>query len=286
MRNLFFKLFSDAPLGSTIEIESFNIWHILYLVLIFGLIITAAFVFKNKSMEKKEKILRILAFSMIFSYLTDYFVHDFVDADINASGEYIRNGLNMDKLPFHICTVMCPIVVFTTFNNRFRRFLEPVAALAITAPMMYLVYPSTGVGGEPWCYRVVQTMFFHGVEMAWGILAVALGITKLQWKNIWKAEVLLIGITLWAKLGVTLLEYNWFFLLSNPFGIAVLDKAWLLPIVVPSAIFAIVTAVYGLKSAIAALCKKFGIDNRSLEVLAFEQQNSEALAEAAVTQND
>ncbi len=286
MRNLFFKLFSDTPLGSTIEIESFNVWHILYLVLIFGLIITAAFVFKNKSMEKKEKILRILAFSLIFSYLTDYFVHDFVDADINDAGEYIRNGLNMDKLPFHICTAMCPIVVFTTFNNRFRRVFEPVAALAITAPMMYLVYPSTGVGGEPWCYRVVQTMFFHGVEMAWGILAVALGVTKLQWKNVWKAEVLLIGITLWAKLGVTLLEYNWFFLRENPFGIEALDKAWLLPIVVPSAIFAIVTAVYGLKSGIAAICKKFGIDNRSLEVLAIEQPNSEALAEAAVTDNE
>ena len=285
MRNLFFKLFSDTPFGASATIESFDIWHILYLIAIFGLITLAAFIFKNKKLETKEKVLRVLAAVLLFSYLTDYFVHDFVYADyVETTGEYVRGGLNMDKLPFHICTVMCPILLFTTYNKKLHKFLEPVAAIAITAPMMYLVYPSTGVGGEPWCYRVVQTMFFHGVEMAWGILAVAMGLTKLEWKNVWKAEILLIGITLWAKLGVTMLEYNWFFLESNPFGIEALDKPWLLPIVVPTAIFAITASVYGVKTGIAALCKKFNIDNSSAEVVPFEKTETPALAEVAATE--
>lgn len=259
MRDLFFKLFSDTPFGASDfwHIESFNIWHFLYLILMFGSILLTALYLKNKSPETKEKVLRTLAFLLIFSYITDYFVHDFVYANFDeATGEYIRAGLNMDKLPFHICTSMGVIVTFATFNKRFERFLEPIAALAIAAPLMYIVYPSTGVGGEFWCYRVVQTMFFHGIEMAWGILMVATGKTSLRWKNIWKAEILLIIITLWAKLGATLLEYNWFFLISNPFGIEALNKPWLLPIITPTAIFAVVAAIYGINSGIKAIINK------------------------------
>ncbi|MBQ9733974.1 MAG: hypothetical protein IJV74_07050, partial [Clostridia bacterium] len=87
-------------------------------------------------------------------------------------------------------------------------------------------------------------------------LTVATGKTSLRWKNIWKAEILLIIITLWAKLGVTLLDYNWFFLKYNPFGIAALDKPWLLPIITPTAIFAIVAAVYGISYGVIAVMKK------------------------------
>ncbi len=253
MRELFFRLFSDTPLQSDIVIKSFNVWHILYVVLIIGGAIGLAFLLKNKNLETKEKVLRFLAYALVISYISDYFVHDFVYADFE-NGEYIRGGLNMDKLPFHICTVLCPIVAFTQFNKRFARFLEPVAALAIVAPLMYITYPSSGVGGEPWCYRTVQTMFFHGVEFAWGFLAVATGKTKFTFKNIWKAAVALVGITLWAKLGCTLMEYNWFFLRYDPFGIGLPE--WSLIFLVPLAIFAMVAIIYGIYYGVLAVMKK------------------------------
>ena len=259
MRDLFFKLFSDTPfgVGEVWHIQSFNIWHFVYIILIFGGIIGAAFYLKNKPATTSEKVLRTLAFLLVFSYLTDYFVHDFVYADFNeATGEYTRGDLNMDKLPFHICTVLCPIIAFTQFNKRFQRFIRPVAVLAVVGPMMYLCYPSTGVGGEAWCYRVVQTMFFHGVEMAWGALAIATGKTTLKWKTVWQPAVLLVCITLWAKLGATMLEYNWFFLRENPFGIEALNKPWLLPIITPLAIYIIAIAIYGINSGVQAIAKK------------------------------
>ena len=112
MRELFFKLFSDEPTGCGIVISSFNIWHILYILLIVGGMIGGAFLLKNKTMETKEKVLRFLAYALVISYVSDYFVHDFVYADFE-DGKYVAAGLNMDKLPFHICTVMCPIVAFT-----------------------------------------------------------------------------------------------------------------------------------------------------------------------------
>ncbi len=259
MRELFFKLFSDTPLGASEfwHIESFNIWHFFYLILIFGAIFFAAYRLRDKSTETKERVLKILAMTLMVSYFTDFIVHDFVYADFDeVTGEYIRAGLNMDKLPFHICTAMGIILTVVTFDKHFERFLEPVAALAIVAPMMYLVYPSTGVGGEMWCYRVVQTLFYHGVEMAWGILAVTTKKTSLEWKNIWKSEILLIIITVWAKIGCTLLEYNWFFLRKNPFGIDAINKPWLLPILTPTAIFIVVVCVYGINSGVKAILKK------------------------------
>ena len=152
MRNLFFKLFSDTPTGCGIEIASFNIWHFAYLFVIFGSIFLGYRILKNKSVETKEKVLGMIAFLLMFSYLTDFFVHDFVYASYNeTTGEYTNAGLNMDKLPFHICTSMGVIVTFAQFNKRLHRFLEPIAAIAIVGPLMYLCYPSTGVGGEPWC---------------------------------------------------------------------------------------------------------------------------------------
>lgn len=253
MRELFFKLFSDTPFGSGIVIESFSIWHFIYLLLIFGGAIGGAFLLKGKTAETKEKVLGILVYALVISYISDYFVHDFVYADFE-NGEYIRGDLNMDKLPFHICTVLCPIIAFTQFNKRFRRFLEPVAALAIVAPLMYITYPSSGVGGEPWCYRTFQTMFFHGVEFTWGFLVVATGKTELKFKNIWKPAALLAIITLWAKLGCTLLEYNWFFLLYDPFGLGL--PSWSLTFLIPISIFAIALAVYGIYYGVVAIMKK------------------------------
>ncbi len=283
LRNFLFKLFSDTPLnaGEKFLFMEFSIWHILYMIAIFGLIAFAALKFRNKTIETKEKVLRILAGALLFSYLSDFFFHDFVYAETLADGSIV-DRLNMDKLPFHLCTSMGIILFFVTYNKKLRKFLEPVAAIAITGSLMYICYPTNDC--EPWCYRLVQTMFFHGVEMAWGVLAISMGLTKLRWKNVWQAYVLLIGITVWAKIGLTVYGYNWFFLRENPFYITALDLPWLLPIIVPAAIFLVCVIVYGIKSGIAAICKKYGINNDSAEVIPFEKPEEPALAEVAATE--
>ena len=239
MRNFFFKLFSDTPfINGAVVIESFNIWHFLYIIVIIGGMIGGAFLLKDKTLETKEKVLRILAYALVISYLSDWFFHEFVYSDDGVTGA----GLNMDKLPFHICTVLCPIIAFTQFNKKFAKFIEPVTALAIVAPLMYITYPSSGVRGEPWCYRTVQTMFFHGVELAWGFLTLSTGKVEFKWKNIWKALVMLAGIAVWAKLGnIIFADYNWFFIESDPFGIGI--NPYILPFAVVGAIFAMVALI-------------------------------------------
>ena len=239
MKELFTKLLADSHFDTGIKITAFSIPHLVYLVLIFGAIIGAWCILKKKSIHAKEKALRFLVYALAFSYFSDFFVHELV----------YEGGMNADKLPFHICTVLCPLACFAQFNKKGHKILEPVAVLAILAPMMYLCYPANIGSAEPWCYRAVQTMFYHGVLMAWGILTVALGAVKPQLNKIWKSAVLLICITLWAKFGNMLLGYNWFFLEEDAFYIGLVENgiipSWVLMIANPIVFFLAVLATYG-----------------------------------------
>lgn len=238
MRELFFKLFEMSHFNTGIKITPFSLPHIAYMVLIFGSIIAIWLMFRNKSGDSKEKVLRLLAYALAFSYLSDFFVHEFV-----------YGGLKTDKLPFHICTVLCPLIAIAQFNRNGNKVKEPIAVLAVLAPMMYLCYPASVGDGEPWCYQAVQTMFYHGVLMAWGILNIALGAVRPDIRNVWKSGILLIGITLWAKLGNILMEHNWFFLEEDALYIGLVENGiipkWVLMIVNPIVFFLAVLAVYG-----------------------------------------
>lgn len=249
MRDLFFKLFADSHFHTGIKITPFSLAHIAYLLLIFGGIILAWFCLRGKSVNKKEKALRFLAYALVISYLSDFFVHEFV-----------YDGLNNDKLPFHICTVLCPLVAIAQFNRKGNKIAEPVVILAILAPMMYLCFPASVGSGEPWCYQALQTMFYHGVLMAWGILSVALGAVKPRIKNCWQSAVLLVCITLWAKLGNLLMDRNWFFLEEDAFYIGLVEGGiipkWLLMIINPVVFFLAVLATYGVIYAVCSAGKK------------------------------
>lgn len=251
MRDLFFKLFEESHFNTGIKITAFSLSHIFYLVLIIGAIVLGYFLLRNCTEEKKRGVMRILVYLLVISYISDFFVHDFVYADYDEAGNLISaGGLNMDKLPFHICTVLCPIVAFVQFNKKFQKFLEPVAILSVLAPLMYLGFPASIGDAEPWCYQAVQTMFYHGILLAWGVLTITLGLVKLDIKRCWTSAILLGCITLWAKLGNILLDHNWFFLKEDAFYIGLVEKGiiprWLLMIINPAVFFLAVLAVYGI----------------------------------------
>ena len=249
MRELFTKLFEMSHFDTGIQITPFSMAHIVYMVLIFGGIVALYFLLRHKDAAAKEKVLRILAYALAVSYFSDFFVHEFVYGE-----------MNIDKLPFHICTVLCPLVLVAQFNRNGHKILESVAALAVLSPMMYLGYPASVGDGEPWCYQAVQTMFYHGVLMAWGILSIALEAVKPELRHIWKSAVLLIGITLWAKLGNVLLEHNWFFLEEDAFYIGLVEQGiipkWVLMVVNPAVFFLAVLALYGVCYAVRSANKK------------------------------
>ena len=250
MRELFFKIFSNSYFNTEIQIDAFSVSHFVYLVIIFGAIFTTAYLMRNKDGEAKDKVLRALAYTVVISYVFDFFTHDFV-----------YGGLNIDKLPFHLCTLMCPALAFVQFNKKFERFREPVAVLSIVGTLMYLTYPANIGDGEPWCYQAVQTMLFHGAELAWGILNLTFGNVRLDIKTVWKPAIGLGLVTLWAKFGNLLFEQNWFFLEKDAFYIGLVEDGiipkWSLMILTPLGVFLVVLGIYGIYyGARAVIAKK------------------------------
>ena len=99
-----------------------------------------------------------------------------------------------------------------------------------------------------------------GSLMAWGILSIALGAVKPNARHIWKSAVLLVGITLWAKLGNVLMLHNWFFLEEHAFYIGLVANGiipkWVLMIANPVVFLLAVLALYGVCHMVQAKGKK------------------------------
>ena len=100
----------DGPL----EIAFLSFFHILFLAIIIGLTIALAF-YLSKHEDKKRGTLRLIAYSLVIIYVADFFIQPFVSSDFT---------MNIDKLPFHICTVLCPVVAFTEFNKKFEKIKD------------------------------------------------------------------------------------------------------------------------------------------------------------------
>jgi len=227
------------------EIAFMNVFHIIYLLVIIGLTIGLAY-YLNVHTEKKTPTLRLLAYSLVIIYIADFFIQPFVSSDFT---------MNIDKLPFHICTVLCPVVAFTEFNKHFEKIKEPVAFLAIVAPLMYLVYPGSAIGEiSPFCYKIIQTFVYHGLLFSWGLNTLASGQFVPKIKNCYKSLIGIALIAVWATVGNLSYNtsylgvdcdwhYDWFFLTGTTFPFV---PPYLMPLAVIAAIFGMVMIIYGL----------------------------------------
>lgn len=242
MRDFLIKIFSNT--NGSVEISLFSIWHFLYVFLIAGATVGAAFALRNKSKEYKNKTLKIVSIVTLSLYIADFFLQPFVD------GKSFE--LNIDKLPFHICTLMGIIAVFAQYSNK-QWFKEIATALAIAGSLMYLTYPGSALGGvTPWCYKVVQTMVYHGMLFMWGVLTLTTGEVKLTWKNIWMPLVGICVVAAWATIGNVCYNssyvggdgnhhWDWFFLTGSTFPFV---PTWLMPFAVITAVFSVICCVY------------------------------------------
>lgn len=215
----------------SVSIELFSIWHFLYILFIAGAIVGGAFLLKNKSNQTKEKTLKVIVITTLVLYIADFMLQPFVTSDFT---------LDIDKLPFHICTLMCIVATFAQFSKK-DWFKEVAVTLAMAGSLMYLVYPGSALGGvSPWCYKVVQTMVYHGLLLSWGVLSLTTGEVKLHVKKMWQPLIGVVCIALWAGLGNLCFNggphhYDWFFITGSTFPFV---PKWLMP-------FAVITAVYG-----------------------------------------
>ena len=170
--------------------------------------------------------------------------------------------MNVDKLPFHICTLMGCLIPFAQFNKKFDKIKDVICCLSIVASLMYITYPGSAIGDVlPWCYKVVQTFVFHGLVFAWGVISLATGAIKLEFKNIWKELVAILIIIVWASFGNNaysneLHHYDWFFITGSTFPFV---PTWLMPFAVLAAVYAMCAIIFSIDLGV----KKFIRNNKN-----------------------
>lgn len=247
--------------------KPFNHWHFIYVLLIAGCVVGAAFLLKNKSESTKKRVLNILSLVVLGLYIFDLFVRPIAQLE----GDFDQSiGGYLDKLPFHICTVMAPLCVMAQHSKWLAKFKEPLVILGIVGPLMYLTYPN-GVFGNSHVlnYDVVQTILYHGALIAWGILNLTTGQTKISIRN-WHKVLMMVGLqSAWALLGnmmfsdMSSLEswnetgHDWFFQKSG--AVLTQGELWvaiIAPIGVAAAVFAVAMGVYGIYHLVSHIINK------------------------------
>ena len=224
--------------GNTV-FTCFGIWHILYLILILGAITAAVLFLRKQDDMTRKKWIRGSANLAFGLYILDLFLMPF------AYGQ-----IDLEKLPFHACTAMCVMCFISSRSPFWGRLRHSFALLGLISNLVYVIYPA-GVGWyqiHPLCYRVVQTLLFHGIMSCHGILVLFFDDVPTGKKEFARDLLVLAGMVLWALLGNTLYngvytkDFNWFFVQQDPFYL--LPKA-IAPYIMPFVTFAAFATVMG-----------------------------------------
>lgn len=212
MYTILHQLLADQTGG--IAFKCFDLWHIFFIAFFVIAAVFLCLYAKNKGSKKQRKLADITIAIALGIYIADFFLMPFAYQQIN-----------IDKLPFHVCTTMCVMCFWSRHSAFWGKFRLQFAMLGFLSNLTYLLYPAgmMWLDIHPLSYRVVQTLVFHGTMMVYGLLVLIYESQEFTWKKIYKDLGAVISMTVWALLGNTLYNssgkmYNWFFVVQDPFN--------------------------------------------------------------------
>ncbi len=244
MYALLHALLSDRK-GDTV-FTCFGLWHFGYIAITVVLIAILCRYLKGKPRAAGARTATKLIHVAFGLYIADFFLMPFAYEQID-----------MEKLPFHVCTAMCVMCFLSRHVPRLKSYTLSLARLGFVSNLVYLIYPAGVMWHQvhPLCYRVVQTLLFHSLMTAYGYITLAYEGESLSRQSLRRDLVTVVGMTLWAVLGNILYTgaagtydhaFNWFFVTADPFGI--LDRKlapFLMPFLNVLAFMAVELSLYG-----------------------------------------
>ena len=216
MYSFLHELLSDKKDG--VIFTCFGLYHWIYIFVIVGMILLTVLLLRRQKRDTQEKAVIFSSRIAFGLYVLDFFLMPF------AYGE-----IDLEKLPFHACTAMCVMCFLSRHTAFWSRFKWHFALLGLASNLIYMLYPA-GVGWyqiHPLSYRVIQTLLFHGIMTAHGVLVLVFDQEKLTWRHLRRDLAVIVGMTAWAWLGNFLYNgthgnyhhhFNWFFVTADPFG--------------------------------------------------------------------
>ena len=232
MNELLSNLLKDHKDGPIFN--CFGIWHILFMIIIFGSIIVITLLLRKKEDAIKKKAINITIRVVFGLYILDFFLMPLA-----------YGSIDIEKLPFHICTVSCVLCFLSRHNKFFNKYKLQFAVIGLIGNIIYVIYPA-GIGWyqiSPYSYRVIQTLLYHGLMTLYGVLTLAYDGEELKWKNCYKELIVIVLLVLWAMFGNMVYNsdlriYNWFFVVQDPFYILPKNIAcFIMPFIITITIF-------------------------------------------------
>lgn len=212
MYEVLHELLKDKKGGAIFS--CFDGFHLCVIAFFLCLAVFACWYVGKKS-KNPDKVINLFINLAIGLYALDFFAMPFA-----------YGVIDIEKLPFHVCTTMCVMCFLSRYHPFFKKFRLQFAMLGFLSNLTYLIYPAGMMWHNihPLSYRVVQTLAFHGVMMVYGALVLLYeGKAEFRWKDRGVDFLVISAMTCWAWLGNTLYNseldfYNWFFVVRDPFS--------------------------------------------------------------------
>lgn len=245
MYNFLRGLLADKTGG--VAFMCFGLFHICVIFAFFAIAVLLCLYLKDQSKEKRQKTADTVIGIAFAIYIADFFLMPFA-----------YQAIHIDKLPFHICTTMCVMCFWSRYNAFWGKFRLQFAMFGFLSNLTYLMYPAAMMWLKlhPLSYRVVQTLVFHGVMMIYGLIVLVYESQEFTWKKIYKDLGVIALMTAWARLGNALYnnsekEYNWFYVLQDPFCMFPRDiSAYISPFLNIAIFFSVAMVVYWIFSKV------------------------------------
>ena len=206
------QVLRDKPDG--VLFRCFDPWHMGYILLFAFLSVLVLLALRNQTEQTRRRTSDLLIGIAFGLYIADFFLMPL------AYGE-----IDIEKLPFHICTAMCVMCFLSRRVSSLRTYTVTFAALGFLSNLGYLIYPAGLMWHQthPLSYRVMQTLCFHGLMSVYG-LSVLVYEAKPDCIKTWRRDLAaIVCMVLWALLGNACYNgerfYNWFFVVRDPFYI-------------------------------------------------------------------
>lgn len=191
----------------------FDGFHLCFIAAVLAATAVGWFYLKDRSQASRQKALTACVNAAFGLYIADFFLMPFAYGTIE-----------IEKLPFHICTAMCVACFVSRHNQALFPFRVHFAVYGFLSNLVYLIYPA----GVMWyqvqalSYRVIQTLLFHGVMAMYCFLVLLFDDYRWEPKKCYGDLAVIVGMTLWAMAGNYLYNgelgfFNWFFVIRDPF---------------------------------------------------------------------
>lgn len=166
------KLLSDKDTGNFTFVP-FSLCQIIYLLIISFIIVITVVLYRKRNEEEKLKLINYTLILAVIVYITDFFLMPFSEGEIS-----------LDKLPFHICTLMSIMSLLSRKTKIFARFKTSFTLMGMIGATLYLAYPAGVNEADGYSYRIIQTVLYHGLMIAYGVFSIAFGDLNLSRKTL------------------------------------------------------------------------------------------------------